>query len=456
MINRYVVENYLSATSLKNYINNDPILDYFKWMGLKGESMNSYLKSMSDRGITHEDNINQKIVNYCRYNNISCIDLSNVDFSEKFSNTMESLNNGIDVIIQGMVISSRYPLYGCPDIIIKRKYLNLLDSIDRECSAIGRIIDDQYCIVEIKSCTVYSVDNQVINRNFKSHESQAYIYSLCLSDMIWYISGIYYFPRAYLHVKKIWRTYGKSSLIPKNVQKMRRIIEIDYSIHDDVIRGIYWMKTIDKSRIGLDLFPNPDNTHDHPYRMMKTMTALIIGDIAYLPGSSVDVRKHMINKGIYSIYDDKLNVDELNVDPVYKENIRRIVRCNKFGESYYRQIDLQKGIFMYIIGKRQCLFLINGRLFKRIPVWCKYSVIYYYSCTNPPKLPDKFRVVNLKDIMESNGIVMRGMINFSLQSVSMAMYINGLYTESPSKLIYTCSPEDIYIIQEIYRYITKS
>src|SRR5690606_33250781 len=149
------------------------------------------------------------------------------------------------------------------------------------------------------------------------------------------------------------------------------------------------------------------NTHDHPYRMMKTMTALIIGDIAYLPGSSVDVRKHMINKGIYSIYDDKLNVDELNVDPVYKENIRRIVRCNKFGESYYRQIDLQKGIFMYIIGKRRCLFLINGRLFKRIPVWCKYSVIYYYSCTNPPKLPDKFRVVNLKDIMESNGIVMR-------------------------------------------------
>lgn len=459
-MNDFVLRNYLSASSLKNYVNNDPVLDYFKWLGFRKENMTDFLKLMSRKGMVHEEEIFRKIKDYCRYNNISYVDLSEVQFKDKFEPTLRAIQEGVDIILDGLVIGVNYPLYGCPDIIMKERYINLLDRIDHtlpvlcteDCPKC-----DRYCIIEIKSCSVYIVDtwnelsktynpSTVINKNFRSHESQAHIYSLCLRDML-YIMDKQYSPKTYIHVKKIWRSSGNLYIVPN----LYRMIEVDSSIHRTVMQGIYWIKSLNKYSLGLNLFPNPENKYDYPYKTLKLITALIIGDIAYLPGCNLNCRGLMLNKGIRSIYDPRFTPDSIPVSKLDKVNIVSIMKANITGVNpSFQCIKYKEGIYMYTIGRKYSIFLINGRIFKRIPVWCRNHIVYYYSCDYPaPRLPERYTLVNIKEKLEINGIILRGMINFSLQSVSIAMYINGITDQ-----IYTHSKEDIHLIQKIHKFIT--
>lgn len=473
-LNSMVRRDFIYASSVRNYMNNDPILDYYNSIKstLKRDEMSQYMTDLCRKGVDYETKIYSSLSEYSKRHGLNYVDIEQYDYEHKYSMTMNALRERADIIVQPMLVSYSYPVYGVADIVIKRKYLYLIDHKKRlprelsvSCSVHCRETDhgDDYCIVEIKR-TVIQVDSEhnILNTNFQAFEGQAHIYSIALLDMLRILSIKYegrcqsqYWPFAYIYVRGI-NGYTGYNYCP--------YIEVDHSaVHSKVISAVAWLQIVRKysSSIvpGVHVLPNPHNKYDHPYRSIKLQCAQSIGDIAYLPRSNIKVRYALNSRGIYSIYSTdctpNLVIDTiqsientvLNSNVVY--SIQQILRVNQgIAAAHIPRIYLPEGIVMYNTHKDFC-FIIDGEYREKIPYRCPYSIVYYYydSYNTLPRIPSIYTLVDLREVLEYNAVAVPGMINYDLYFLVTALYNSNLISSTLTGDKY----HDSYVLYEIYQ-----
>lgn len=472
-LNSMVRREYVYASSIKNYMNNDPILDYYRSIRrtIKRDEMSQYMTDMCKRGLDYESKIYSSLQNQSRRIGLTYVDIEQYDYEDKYSMTMDALRTGADIIVQPMLVSYSYPVYGVADIVIKRKYLHLVDHkkrLPRELS-VSCTIDcnetdhgDDYCIVEIKRAVI-QVDREhnILNNNFKAFEGQTHIYSIALLDMLRILSIRYegqcrmqYWPFAYIYVRGI-NGYPGYTYCP--------YIEVDHrAVHDKVISAVAWILIVNKygSSIvpGVNVLPNPHNRYDHPFRSTKLQCAQSFGDIAYLPMSNVGVRYALNSRGVYSIYDTNCTLDmvvntiesvenmTLSTDMIH--TIDRILSVNQgLSPMYIPRLYLPSGIVMYNNDK-EFRFIVDGEYKKKIPYKTQHTIVYYYydTANTLPRIPTMYTLIDLRSILEYNIVAIPGMINYDLYFVATALYNNGLIESTLNGDLYN----DSHVLYSIY------
>lgn len=270
----------VSATELRNYFLNDPILD---WLNLYGEEKgyqkdkeeNSYSLYWMNRGNEYED--------------ILIDDLKNKNFTFKnvkedypkfchdgVEDTLDYMREGIEIIYQGFLLDEEKEIYGIPDLLIRCDIFHKLFNFD---VPIIYPTNKDFCwtyfVVDIKCSTIkLNNDNKISNQlGKKVFKSQIYIYNSILEKLFFNNSSSQ--PFGFLLARRV---------VKNNVVQDNNICAINFdeeNISDEVEQALSWIKEVREKGMNWDienptrneLKPNMKNKRDYPWSNAKQIIA---------------------------------------------------------------------------------------------------------------------------------------------------------------------------------------
>ena len=136
----------ISASSIRNYILEDPLLDWLKYYSInsindipkqrttyltnnnnKPKDTLSFNNFIMEQGNIFEKNVFDKL-KQLNNNNINIVQVSYNNESqsyEKYMETIDYMKQGVDIIYQGVLHDYKKKLYGVPDLLVRNlmKYL---------------------------------------------------------------------------------------------------------------------------------------------------------------------------------------------------------------------------------------------------------------------------------------------------------------------------------------------
>ncbi len=270
----------VSATELRNYFLNDPILD---WLNLYGEEKgyqkdkeeNSYSLYWMNRGNEYED--------------ILIDDLKNKNFTFKnvkedytkfchdgVEDTLDYMREGIEIIYQGFLLDEEKEIYGIPDLLIRCDTFHKLFNFDVPIIyPTNKDFSWTYFVVDIKCSTIkLNNDNKISNQlGKKVFKSQIYIYNSILEKLFFNNSSNQ--PFGFLLARRV---------VKNNVVQDNNICAINFdeeNIGDEVEQALSWIKEVREKGMNWDidnptrneLKPNMKNKRDYPWSNAKQIIA---------------------------------------------------------------------------------------------------------------------------------------------------------------------------------------
>tara|TARA_Y200000002_G_C22659241_1_gene654941 strand:+ start:138 stop:1901 length:1764 start_codon:yes stop_codon:yes gene_type:complete len=364
------LNNFISATKVKNFLLDDPILD---WLNIYGKSAgfqknrfeNKFSDFLKKKGIEFENKIFNQIRKkyYSKTLDSDSIPDDNIMefYYDKYLETLDLMNNGVPIIFHGVVFNLAENLFGIPDIIIRSDYINKIlnyacieniNEMNIGCKFSNRW---HYLVVDIKySNLIFRNDKKTLNNvgMFSYYKSQVMIYNKCLGEMQNYL------PRnAYILGRK-WRIGSKKGNNSFDYFGKVDIFRKDYEILAKTELALNWIKDLKKNGSNwniysphrIELFPNMNNTnYDNEWRHIKNDIAEKNKDITSLWNCGVKERNNCFKRKIFSWEDENCTSSTLDVrgkrakilDGILEinrteENILYLPRCIKNTENLYK------------------------------------------------------------------------------------------------------------------------
>ena len=308
----YNWDKWVSATETKNYILNDPILDWFNLFGgkynittdKKQNNTYDFNEYIMTKGIEFETAIITNLKKRFKDKIIAIANSYEGYSTNKLNTTIECMRQGIPFIFHGVLHNKQNNTYGIPDILIRSDYLNKIT----ECDEIDDTINNgstfsnkwHYRAVEIKYTTLKIHNDYIYNiGNISSYKSQAIIYNEALATIQQYNPQI-----AYLFGRRI-NTNNKKYMGFYKLGKID-ILNKDKEIKGKTEKAIKWMKELKRDGATWninpptreELYPNMCNTFDYPWRSVKKELATKLKDITMMWRCGVNDRKHAFKSNI--------------------------------------------------------------------------------------------------------------------------------------------------------------
>lgn len=365
------INTWVSGTDIKNFINNDPLLDwlenYYEELGYNNSRYNTRNRknNKSDMKIfdlnTEKSKFNVllengKIYEECVFDEIiskfGCdVELiaknGRDDYDHKhFLKTLNAMKSGVPIILQGVLFNYTNCTKGMADIIIRSDYLNKicdrkeLTEQEETIKAPNLSGNYHYRIIDIKwtnmTLCAKSQDRTIRNEDrFPSYKGQLCIYNTILGKMQGYTPT-----KAYIMAKS-WES-GSSTICEKGFSCFDRLGTIDYENFDNkyidlTVNAIKWVRQVRRDGILWsplnphinEMCANASNKKDAPWTlikkdiMSKTHEPTQIWRVAHLN------RNFARNAGVKSLLDDKCTVDVLGVTgSEYRRVINNILTIN--------------------------------------------------------------------------------------------------------------------------------
>ena len=187
---------WVSATDVKNYVLDDPLID---WYNLYGGRFNL----VSDKMMSNKFNFNEFILNKGvefeaaiilnleKRFNTSIVKIANIyeGYSiDKYNMTVTEMRKGTPIIVSGILHNYKNNTYGIPDLIIRSDFINKIfeqEIIDEKEEKKGCLFSESwhYCIIDIKFTTINIMKKTggIKNiGNMKAYKSQVIIYNSAL------------------------------------------------------------------------------------------------------------------------------------------------------------------------------------------------------------------------------------------------------------------------------------
>tara|TARA_Y100000780_G_C13691159_1_gene419624 strand:+ start:1796 stop:3781 length:1986 start_codon:yes stop_codon:yes gene_type:complete len=348
----------VSATHTKNYLLNDPVLDYYKFENDKSKvKRNNKSKSFTttssnsilcNKGNLYEDEIVKNLCN--RYPNETATVLTN---NERITNehtklTKKYILEGVPLIFQAVLYSENNQLRGVADILIRSDYINKLfdnEQINFEEEYYNAPLLNgkyHYRVIDIKWSTIPFNSNFETIRNtdrFPSYKGQLAIYNTIIGEIQGYTP-----PRAYILGKSYKHLKGKVLTLGKNsFERLGHIIyddpKADYIFLEKTINAVEWRRDLaingNSYKINPpsreELYPNMCNKYNDKYNSEKNKHADEIKEITCIWNLGINERKLAHNKGIYKWTDPKLNSKVVGINENSKKGkiIDNILKINR-------------------------------------------------------------------------------------------------------------------------------
>jgi len=345
---------WVSATDVKNYLMNDPILDWFDryycTQGLNGEyNTRATQKKRQDNMVTEKSKMNvlfekgilfeEKVLNHLRsqYQTETIAVNGKKDMNRKnYNKTVDAMMRGVPMIFQAVLYNDQNHTQGIADIMIRSDYINLIvnrrvltdDEINIKAPNLSG--NYHYCVIDIKwtSMTICADGIHIRNENrFPAYKGQMVIYNTCVGNIQGYTPT-----KAYI-MSKHWNIDTKRN--PQEGYNCFDILgTIDYSDRDNAYvtrtkSAIEWVRRVRREGSAWDplnptieeMYPNSSNTNDAPWSKVKATVCNSIDEITKLWYVSVPHRVNAHSRGIMKWSDPRCTSQTLEYPQGQRANI---------------------------------------------------------------------------------------------------------------------------------------
>lgn len=396
---RKIINEYVSASTVKNYLLQDPILDWFEEYGNETDTLNKLNKSDKIDEVCEADkadkidkieiskNINQldkkikiqsknmlflggnmfesKINNYLKEKiGENLIEINNQGRfgcnRDNYKKTFDAMMKGYHVILQGVVFNDLNKTYGTFDLIVRSDIINnivkrsVIDQEMEKFKAPKLSGNYHYIVIDIKWTTMtlcsdgYNIRNE---KRFPSYKGQLAIYNCAVGNMQGYIPQ-----KAYI-MSKAWKIDKKNNQ-REGYDFLDLLGEIDYANFDNkyvtkTIDAIGWIRTVRRhgnewdlyNPICSEMYPNCSNKLDSPWTKEKNDIAEKIHEITNVWNVSVKHRKNAHEKGIKSWKDVRCTSQYLGLTNKTGKIVDEILKINRNENSVIMPKQIKNNSF---------------------------------------------------------------------------------------------------------------
>lgn len=302
---------WVSATSIKNYILNDPLLDW----------LNLYHKKDTCRS-NKEENILFKMGNKFEDHVIAYLkdkfpqDIKKIvcdsrDLNPDMVNiTKECMIRGIPIIEQAALYNFQNMTFGVADLLVRVDWINKLlnvpiipESEYFRCHTLNG--NYHYRVIDIKWSTMHLCRDKKTIRNtgmFPAYKGQLAIYNAALGNLQGYIP-----PTAYI-LAKSWKTDNEQGHNCFDLLGQIDFEKFDKEYLHKTEEAIKWVRNVRSNGMNWDchnphiseLYPNMSNTYDIPYKKLKMKLADQLKELTQIYMVGYKNRRIAHSKKIYS------------------------------------------------------------------------------------------------------------------------------------------------------------
>ena len=252
---------WVTASSIRNYILNDPLVDWLEFMKTRGGEYQpdeySSLESLFKDGILFEENILKHLKTTYGEENIKTVAETSQDFynSEKFELTKRYISEKIPIIYQAVLVDDEKKIGGIADLIIRSDFFNKILSDN---NATHYVNDKEifYVVIDIK-CSRLALKTDGVHlqnsKHYPFYKGQLHVYNQTLAK----IQG--YDPKSAYILGRGWEyTRGGAKIFGVNC--FERLGKVDYNGEDSFIiprveEAISWVRKVRTEAESWTLFP---------------------------------------------------------------------------------------------------------------------------------------------------------------------------------------------------------
>ena len=348
-IHRRRSSQWISATSTKNYILDDALVDILKSKKAVNRSykrvdtLDSYL---AQKGIEFENGV----VEYISKNKVDVVSISEVINDDTVRLTEHHMMLGTPVIHSAPLRNKKNRTHGVADLLVRSDYLrrivecNPLTEKEESIHSPKMCGPYHYVVVDIKFSTLpLRADGRHIlnSSNYKAYKTQLYIYNECVAS----IQG--YKPRYAFILGRRW-SYKSCGVTYNGLNCLDRLGVVDFHSKDleyveKSKKAVKWVKEVRKNGRKWsvsppsreELYPNMSITSgDHHDKKQKI--AFDLGEISMLWFCGVKQRLNGFKKGIYSWRDKGCTADALGVKGSRARVIDDMISINTQDSDFIR------------------------------------------------------------------------------------------------------------------------
>lgn len=352
---------FISPSKLNNFMNDDCLLDYYKFQSNKKPRTKSmpYIKKPNDmdgmnllckKGYEFEEKIYDDLKLKYKKKFVLISD-SVCDLDDKHAErTICEMKKGTPIIAQGVLKNNELKLHGFCDLLIRSDYINKIFinypnqlTKEEETYKAPKLKGNyHYRVFDIKWTTMNLCADGIRLSNDgrgKQYKSQLLLYNVMMGINQGYIPMITYI------VGKGWK-YKKNNMTYMGNNCYERLGCVDYNSHnvDTIIientkKAIEWYRTLeqdyDKMTLyppsHVNLYPNMCNKYDEQYHEQKYKYALSINELTLLYQVGPSNRNYALKQGICSFKDPRCNSKNLGFNENSKTGpiLDNIIKVNK-------------------------------------------------------------------------------------------------------------------------------
>ena len=454
----------LSVSCVKNWILEDPLLDYLNLYGNPDEKDTfafpecNFTTYIMNKGVEYErriyDHINKHRDTYS---------MQIIDRKHFYKQTQDAFRENIDIICQPFLkdynyrIFNKYQIYGFPDIIIKKQaFIHLF----KPCAWIVSITDDSYIVIDVKySSFTFSEESELMpKRHYDTFvECQIMLYQhLINAQKIQNVKYACIVPKQEVNdgqkLNVLWIDMNKQTHNYKHCEKA--------FLWNTYVNTPYFSKyTLNELITGQDrvqLMPNLNNNMDYPWSSYKNKLARQYGEISLFSGVGSVLRKQLHTLKIYTV--DSFRSSPLNVieDPLVNcvKDMTRILIQSFDKHTFLKDpCIVQNHLRMYIdietcyvfeqsrekIVMICCGYMKDGKwivyYFTNIKEWIlfmdnfkQYTVVHFSSAEKKVLQQLSYDVltedlyVKIKELYRTNKLRIEGLTSFSIKDIMKRLY----------------------------------
>ena len=343
--------DWVSATKARNYMNQDPILDWFELYGdengfqrdtaaPKYDVNLDFVQLLFRKGNEFEQLVVNHLMQKFGSGKFVTVAQNYKDSrdSKKQEETLQHMKEGVPFILQGVLRNSDNKTYGMPDIMVRSDYIPRIPDtqehkdfqfLDKPAKELGK--DYHYRIIDVKFTTLtYNADGHYL-LGAGAYKSQLAIYNKALGKLQGFTP-----PEAYLLGRNWKRTKAGSEFSGEGAFDKLGIVDlfnIDREYEKKAEEAVEWVRKVRKEgKLWTvadlqvhDIWPNCNNTYDYPWHNAKIKIATEFDELTKVWQIGPKERAQAHNQGIFSWKDPELTPEKMGIKGAVKSSIIRDV-----------------------------------------------------------------------------------------------------------------------------------
>ncbi len=339
--------NMVAASAIRNYMLNDPLLDFLKEYNINSltdvpsripnsksntnpnNNIDVFTKYIMNSGIEFENELIKLIKKSHKV--VKVAEFIHSKKPEKFKETINLMKQGVPIIYQGVLHDYENKTFGIPDLIVRSDYINKLlgyNVISEEEEHMGSpnlSIPYHYKIIDIKHSNIplRADGTHILNsESIPAYKGQIYIYTIALNKVL----GIN-ISKGYIWGKKYtWESCGVKYEETNFLNKLGVINydSIDSEYKTQTAKAVEWICTLrnEGSNWKLlpipcrgELFPNMKNEKDGHWRKLKNELNKTICEITNVWQCGVKKRQLAHSQQVYGWNNPKCTSEIMGFTP---------------------------------------------------------------------------------------------------------------------------------------------